>query len=231
MFYVISYARKGQGPLENTILLRFFRGMPFTLKISGLELRAAVAIFAHVNDIKPSIVKDRKLLNIELKRLTAKEYRETPGSGIAVVLDNIRSAHNTGSAFRSADAFKADKVVLCGLTPSPPSPMIHKTALGAEQSVPFECYDTTAEAVGRLRDEGYTIVSVEQTVSSVKMDRFVPEPGRKYALVFGNEVDGVGEDVVELSDLCLEIPQEGTKHSLNVSVCIGVVLWHFRLVR
>ena len=174
-------------------------------------------------------MKNRKLLNIELGRLTSDQFRSTPGSGIAVVLDNIRSAHNTGSAFRSSDAFKADKVVLCGMSPCPPSPLIHKTALGAENAVPWEHFDSTLEAVKSLKAQGYTIVSIEQTVSSIKMDKFVPEKGARYALVFGNEVDGVGQDVVDESDFCLEIPQEGTKHSLNVSVCIGIVLWHFRL--
>ena len=174
---------------------------------------------------------NRKRLNIELDRLSPEEYRATAGSGIAVVLDNVRSAHNVGSAFRSADAFKADKVVLCGICAVPPSAEIHKTALGAEDSVPWEHFDRTADAVEALRAEGYTLVSVEQTVHSVSLESFRPEPGKRYAIVFGNEVEGVGQDVVDASDLSLEIPQWGTKHSLNVSVTVGIVLWHFRLQR
>jgi len=171
---------------------------------------------------------NRKRLNIELDRLSPEEYRATAGSGIAVVLDNVRSAHNVGSAFRSADAFKADKVVLCGICAVPPSAEIHKTALGAEDSVPWEHFDRTADAVEALRAEGYTLVSVEQTVNSVSLESFRPEPGKRYAIVFGNEVEGVGQDVVDASDLSLEIPQWGTKHSLNVSVTVGIVLWHLR---
>ena len=171
---------------------------------------------------------NRKRLNIELDRLSPEEYRATAGSGIAVVLDNVRSAHNVGSAFRSADAFKADKVVLCGICAVPPSAEIHKTALGAEDSVPWEHFDRTADAVEALRVEGYTLVSVEQTVHSVSLESFRPEPGNRYAIVFGNEVEGVGQDVVDASDLSLEIPQWGTKHSLNVSVTVGIVLWHLR---
>ena len=174
------------------------------------------------------MMKDRKLLNIELRRISAQAYRELPESGIVLVLDNIRSAHNVGSAFRTADAFKADKLFPCGITPTPPSAELHKTALGAEEAVPWEYCADTLEAVERLRGEGYTLVSIEQTVRSVSLDRFVPEKGRRYALIFGNEVDGVRQDVVDASDFSLEIPQQGTKHSLNVSVALGVVLWHFR---
>ncbi|MBR5054088.1 MAG: RNA methyltransferase [Bacteroidales bacterium] len=172
-------------------------------------------------------MKDRKLLNIELGRVSPEEYRALPDSGLVVVLDNIRSAHNVGSAFRTADAFKADKVWLCGICAVPPSAEIHKSALGAEDSVPWEHVSDTLEAVARLKAAGYTVVAVEQTVHSVGLDAFRPEPGHRYALVFGNEVDGVRQDVVDASDMTLEIPQAGTKHSLNVSVAVGVVLWHF----
>ena len=170
-------------------------------------------------------MKDRKLPNSELGRISSTEYRESPGSGIAVVLDNVRSAHNVGSAFRSADAFKADKVALCGISAVPPSAEIHKTALGAEMSVPWIHYDDTLTAVEALRSEGYSIVCVEQTENAVSLGDFVPSKGGKYAFVFGNEVDGVEQDVVDAGDLSLEIRQFGTKHSLNVSVCVGVVLW------
>lgn len=172
---------------------------------------------------------NRKLLNIELGRVSAEEYKELPESGIVLVLDNIRSAHNVGSAFRTADSFKIDKVWLCGICAVPPSAEIHKSALGAEDSVDWEHVDDTLEAVRRLKEDGYTIVSAEQTMESVMLDTFVPEKGRRYAVVFGNEVAGVSQEVVDASDFALEIPQYGTKHSLNVSVSMGVVLWHFRL--
>ena len=172
---------------------------------------------------------NRKLLNIELGRVSAEEYKELPESGIVLVLDNIRSAHKVGSAFRTADSFKIDKVWLCGICAVPPSAEIHKSALGAEDSVDWEHVDDTMEAVRRLKEDGYTIVSAEQTMQSVMLDTFVPEKGRRYAVVFGNEVAGVSQEVVDASDFALEIPQYGTKHSLNVSVSMGVVLWHFRL--
>ena len=170
-------------------------------------------------------MKDRKLLNIELGRVSADAYRNLPPSGLAVVLDNIRSAHNVGSAFRTADSFGIDKVFPCGISAVPPSAEIHKSALGAEDSVPWEHYADTLDAVAALHAEGYTVVAVEQTVHSVKLGTFRREPGRKYALVFGNEVSGVRQDVVDACDFSLEIPQYGTKHSLNVSVSVGVVLW------
>lgn len=192
--------------------------------------------------------KDRKLLNIELGRVSAEKYRELPDSGVVVVLDNVRSAHNVGSVFRTSDSFKVDKVFLCGICPVPPSAEIHKSGLGAEDSVGWEHCEDTMVAVERLRDEGYTIVSVEQTVNSVKLDRFRPYatqesaagtsqedietiPSKKYALIFGNEVDGVSQEVVDASDFSLEIPQFGMKHSLNISVSAGVVLWHLTLER
>lgn len=174
-------------------------------------------------------MKDRKLLNIELGRINAEQYRQLPPSGVVLVLDNIRSAHNVGSAFRTADAFKADKIFLCGICAVPPSAEIHKSALGAEDSVPWEHREDTLALVEALRADGYTIVSVEQTENSVSLNAFTPKKGVKYALVFGNEVDGVQQSVVDASDFSLEIPQRGTKHSLNVSVSVGVVLWHFTL--
>ena len=190
--------------------------------------------------------KDRKLLNIELGRVSSEKYRELPDSGIVVVLDNVRSAHNVGSVFRTSDSFKVDKVFLCGICPVPPSAEIHKSGLGAEDSVGWEHCEDTMVAVERLRNEGYTIVSVEQTVNSVKLYRFRPYatqesaaetsnigpiPSKKYALIFGNEVDGVSQEVVDASDFSLEIPQFGMKHSLNISVSAGVVLWHLTLAR
>ena len=173
---------------------------------------------------------DRKLQNIELGRIGASEYSTLAEGGTVLVLDNIRSAHNVGSALRTADAFRAAKVYLCGICAVPPSAEIHKSALGAENSVPWEhCPDTLA-VVKSLRAEGYTVVSVEQTEHSVSLENLQRDPSRRYALVFGNEVDGVQQSVVDASDFSLEIPQWGTKHSLNVSVSVGVVLWHFRPV-
>ena len=172
---------------------------------------------------------DRKLLNIELGRLRPEAYREQPPSGVVLVLDNIRSAHNVGSAFRTGDAFRADRVYLCGICAVPPSAEIHKVALGAEQSMPWAHVDDTLALVRRLRAEGWTVVCAEQTEHALPLQDFRREPGRRYALVFGNEVDGVRQDVVDEADLCVEIPQYGTKHSLNVSVSVGIVLW--QLVR
>lgn len=178
-------------------------------------------------------MKDRKLLSIEMGRVSPDEYKELPQIGVVVVLDNIRSAHNVGSAFRTCDSFKIDKLWLCGICAVPPSAEIHKSALGAEDSVPWEHSDSTPDVVSHLRSVGYEIVSVEQTVNSVSLEKFSPEfaEGKKYALIFGNEVDGVDQAVVDASDMSLEIPQFGTKHSLNVSVSVGVILWHFTLAR
>jgi len=172
-------------------------------------------------------MKDRKLSNIELGRVNANQYKELPPSGIIIVLDNVRSAHNVGSAFRTSDAFKVDGIRLCGICSTPPSAEIHKSALGAEDSVPWEHCEDTLEAISSLKEEGYIIIGIEQTENSVSLEKFIPEKGGKYALVFGNEVDGVQQSVIDECDFCLEIPQFGTKHSLNVSVSIGVVLWQF----
>jgi len=172
-------------------------------------------------------MKDRKLLNIELGRVNSNQYKELPASGIVVVLDNVRSAHNVGSAFRTADAFKADKIWLCGICAVPPSAEIHKSALGAEDSVPWEHCDDTMSVVDQLKNEGYIIIGIEQTENSVSLEKFIPEKGKKYALIFGNEVDGVKQSVIDECDFSLEIPQFGTKHSLNVSVSVGVILWQF----
>ena len=176
-------------------------------------------------------MKWRKLLNIELHRVSAEQFKTLPPSGTAVVLDNIRSAHNVGSVLRTADAFRADKVYLCGITPIPPMPEIHKVALGAEFSVDWEHCSRTLDAVEKLHADGWTVLCVEQAVGSVSLESFDPDPARKYALVFGSEVGGVDQAVVEASDGVLEIPQFGTKHSLNISVSAGVVLWHFTLKR
>lgn len=171
-------------------------------------------------------MKDRKLLNSELGRISPEEYKNKPESGIAVVLDNIRSAHNVGSAFRSADSFGADFIAICGISAFPPTAEIHKSALGAEDSVPWKYFKETSEALRFLREKGYRIISVEQTEDAVSIENYHREG--KTAYVFGNEVDGVQQSVVDASDGALVIPQFGTKHSLNVSVCIGVVLFKAR---
>ena len=171
----------------------------------------------------------RKLLNSELGRLSVEQYKEAGKTPLVLVLDNVRSQHNIGSAFRTCDAFRVERLCLCGISSTPPTPEIHKAALGAEFSVDWSHFDTAAEAVRMLREEGYVIVSVEQAEGSTQLQHFRPDPDKRYALVFGNEVRGVSQDVVDASDLCLEIPQFGTKHSLNVSVSIGIVLWNIIL--
>lgn len=175
------------------------------------------------------VLHNRKLKNSELGRISAEEYASAPDSGIVVVLDNVRSAHNVGSAFRSADAFKVDRMYLCGICATPPSAELHKTALGAEMSVPWEHCDDTLALVRSLKEQGFTVVAVEQTEKSRSLAGFRREQGARYALVFGNEVEGVRQDVVDCSDFALEIPQYGTKHSLNVSVSVGIVLWQSSL--
>lgn len=168
----------------------------------------------------------RKLFNSELNRPSAEEFRSAVKLPVTVVLDNLRSQHNIGSAFRTADAFRMEKIWLCGICAVPPTPQMHKSALGAEFTVDWEYAADTLEVVSRLKSEGYTIVSVEQTENSTMLQDFRPEAGRRYAFVFGNEVSGVDQRVADASDMCLEIPQQGTKHSLNVSVATGIVLWH-----
>ena len=172
-------------------------------------------------------MQNRKLLNIELGRVSAEEYKELPESGIVVVLDNIRSAHNVGSAFRTSDSFKIDKVWLCGICAVPPSAEIHKAALGAEDTVDWVYKKHTLEAVEELHNEGYTVLAIEQVEGSTMLDNLTLDADKKYAIVMGNEVKGVQQEVVNACDGCIEIPQYGTKHSLNVSVTTGIVLWEF----
>ena len=167
----------------------------------------------------------RKLFNHELGRLSAEEFKEAKKSPLVVVLDNIRSQHNIGSAFRTADSFRVEKIYLCGICATPPTAEIHKSALGAEFSVDWEYYKETIDVVKRLKDEGFTIISVEQAENSTMLDSFQLPENQKIALIYGNEVKGVEQSVVDASDICLEIPQYGTKHSLNVSVSIGITIW------
>ena len=167
----------------------------------------------------------RKIPNRELHRLTPEEFRDSPKMPVVVVLDNIRSRHNIGSAFRTSDAFALEQICLCGITSCPPSPEIHKSALGAENTVAWTYYKNTLDAVRSLQKNEYTVWAVEQAEGAVNLENFRPDKQAKIALVFGHEVRGVQQDVVNACDGCIEIPQHGTKHSLNVSVAVGVVLW------
>lgn len=167
----------------------------------------------------------RKTLNCELNRLTPADYQAATKRNAVLILDNIRSQHNIGSAFRTADAFLVEKIYLCGICATPPSAEIHKSALGAEFTVAWEHVEDTLSLVRSLKEAGYTIVCVEQTDNSTLLPDFRTEPDKKYAFVFGNEVKGVQQTVANESDIALEIPQFGTKHSLNVSVSIGIILW------
>ncbi len=169
----------------------------------------------------------RKILNSELARPTLEEFTKQQKMPVVVVLDNIRSLQNVGSFFRTGDAFAIESIALCGITATPPNRDIHKTALGAEMSVAWSYHKSTTQCVEELKAQGYTIVSIEQVEASVMLNEFTAEPTAKYALVFGNEVMGVDQEVVDRSDLSIEIPQAGTKHSVNVSVAGGVVLWQF----
>lgn len=167
----------------------------------------------------------RKLKNSELDRLSVDEYREIVKTPITVVLDNIRSCNNIGSVFRTSDALLIEKVILCGITATPPNKDIHKTALDAEKSVPWEYFEETEDAVLRLKEAGYIVFAVEQVENSISLPNFIPEKDQKLALVFGNEVKGVQQLVVDICDGAIEIPQYGTKHSFNISVSAGIVLW------
>jgi tRNA G18 (ribose-2'-O)-methylase SpoU len=165
----------------------------------------------------------------DLNRVSVDEYRRSRKIPLTVVLDNVRSLNNIGSIFRTSDAFAVERILLCGITATPPSPEIHKTALGAEDSVQWVYFEHTADAVNMLKDEGYTVCALEQVEGSVSLERFEADATRKYAFIAGNEVDGVDQDVVNLCDVSLEIPQVGTKHSLNVAVSTAITIWHFFL--
>ncbi|MGL1887127.1 MAG: RNA methyltransferase [Reichenbachiella sp.] len=171
----------------------------------------------------------RKLKNEELKRPNVEEFKAQDKNPVILILDNIRSLNNVGSAFRTSDAFNVEKIFLCGITGQPPHRDINKTALGATDSVAWEHAKSTVEVIEKLKSEGWTILSVEQAENATMLDDFEPMNDQKYAYIFGNEVFGVEQDVVDASDDCLEIPQFGTKHSLNISVTIGVVLWDYIL--
>ncbi|MBE9517272.1 MAG: RNA methyltransferase [Bacteroidetes bacterium] len=167
----------------------------------------------------------RKLLNEELDRLSVEAFKKVEKTPFMLVMDNVRSLHNIGSLFRTADAFRLEGIYLCGITATPPHREIHKTALGATESVSWEYREETTDAISELKEKGYMILSVEQTEGAVLLDQVQLSDNQKYALVFGHEIRGVDQDVVDLSDQCIEIPQYGTKHSLNISVAAGIVIW------
>ena len=169
----------------------------------------------------------RKLRTIEMNRLSIEEFREAPKLPLVVVLDNVRSLYNIGSIFRSCDAFRVKSVYLCGITATPPNAEIHKTALGGEDSVEWKYFEKTEDVIQQLRQEDYFIYSIEQVENSTRLQNLSLDTTKTYAVVFGIEVKGVSQNVVDLSNDCLEIPQFGTKHSLNVSVAAGIVIWEF----
>lgn len=167
----------------------------------------------------------RKLKITELNRISTEEFKKAEKLPLVVVLDNIRSLHNIGSVFRTSDAFRVECIYLCGITAVPPHPEVHKTALGAEFTVDWKYVNNAVEAVDNLKKDGYTVYSVEQAEGSIMLENIKLDPNRKYAVVLGNEVKGVQQEVIDHSDGCIEIPQYGTKHSLNVSVTAGIVIW------
>lgn len=169
----------------------------------------------------------RKLRTIEMVRLSVEEFKESVKLPLVVVLDDVRSMYNVGSIFRTGDAFRIESIFLCGISAQPPATEIHKTALGAEDSVAWRHFDTAMEAVDVLHKDGYEVMAVEQVEHSTKLHHFSPKHGQKYAVVMGNEVKGVHQEVVDQCDGCLEIPQFGTKHSMNVSVTAGIIIHHF----
>ena len=167
----------------------------------------------------------RKLLNAELERKTVEQFRASQKAPFTLVLDNVRSQSNVGSVFRTADAFLVEEICLCGITARPPHREIQKTALGATESVAWKYFQSTAEAVMELKNNGYFIFAVEQAEGAVELQDIVVEYGKKYALIFGHEINGVDQNIIDMCDLCVEIPQFGTKHSFNIAVSAGIVLW------
>lgn len=167
----------------------------------------------------------RKLKNEELGRLSVEEFKTSEKNPVIIILDNVRSMHNVGSVFRTCDAFAIEKIYLCGITAQPPHREIEKTALGATQSVDWKYFQHTVDAAKQLKEEGYKIYSIEQVENSISLHDFKPYRNEKFALIFGNEVEGVSEEIISLSDAVIEIPQFGTKHSFNIVVSMGIVLW------
>lgn len=169
----------------------------------------------------------RKLTTTELNRKSVQEFKNSNKTPIVVVLDNVRSQNNIGSVFRTADAFLIESIYLCGISATPPHKEIHKTALGAEDTVEWKYFENTTDAVDMLKKNGYMLVAVEQTENCIPLEKFPVDINQKYALVFGNEVKGIQQEVINLCSHSIEIPQFGTKHSFNISVCAGIVLWEW----
>jgi 23S rRNA (guanosine2251-2'-O)-methyltransferase len=169
----------------------------------------------------------QKLKTTDLNRVGIEEFKEQDKLPVVVILDNVRSMNNVGSAFRTADGFAIEKIILCGITAQPPHREIEKTAIGATQSVAWEHVEETVEAIRELRKNGYEIIAIEQAVESIMLNTFQPDMNKKYALIFGNEVNGVSDEVMAEIDKCIEIPQFGTKHSFNIVISAGIVLWDF----
>ena len=171
----------------------------------------------------------RKLANSELNRLDIEQFKKAEKTPLIVILDNVRSLNNIGSVFRTCDAFLIEKIYLCGITATPPNKEIHKTALGATDSVAWEYEENTLSAVEKLKEQGAYIISIEQAENSTMLNDFEPNRNQKYAIIFGNEVKGVEQEVVSASDEVIEIPQYGTKHSLNISVSAGIAIWELAM--
>lgn len=171
--------------------------------------------------------KRRKLKVEELDRLDIEEFKEAEKIGLTVVLDNVRSLNNIGSVFRTSDAFRVDEILLCGITATPPHVEIHKTALGAEDSMKWRYFEDTLTAVNELKEKGYTVFAIEQTENSTFLTDLLLDENQKHAIILGHEVHGVQQEVIDASHGCIEIPQHGTKHSLNISVAAGIVIWDF----
>jgi len=167
----------------------------------------------------------RKLLNSELGRKTIEEYKNSDKCPFIIVLDNVRSQNNVGSVFRTADAFLVEAIYLCGITSQPPHRDIQKTALGATESVPWKYFSVTLDAVKELKDNGFTLIAVEQVEGSIMLQDLIIDPCEKYAFIFGHEINGVSQEIVDLCNFCVEIPQFGAKHSFNIAVSAGIVLW------
>ena len=169
----------------------------------------------------------RKLKNEELNRISTEQFKEAEKSNLIIMLDNVRSVHNIGAVFRTADAYRAKAIYLCGICATPPNAEIHKTALGAEHSVDFKYFKSSIDAVNDLKENGYKVIAIEQTENSVSLEKFDIKKDEKYAVILGHEVKGVQQEVVDAADFTIELQQFGTKHSLNVSVTAGIVIWEF----
>lgn len=210
------------------IIFIFYALVFYTFSTVFNRVMNIVFIFAAERISKIGIMAElRKLKVTEMNRLTVEEFKEADKLPLVVVLDEVRSLHNIGAVFRTSDAFLVNSIYLCGITATPPHPEMHKTALGAEYTVDWKYFSCTQDAVNELHEMGYTVLSIEQCEGSTLLDELALEKGKKYAIVLGNEVKGVQQEVVNMSDGCIEIPQYGTKHSLNVSVTAGIMIWEF----